>query len=345
MQSKGKLHLYKSNSNFALYHFVNALSRDDFVERIEALKRLPEILEHQIYAESSMDLKIVEKAANLFRRYNKRLLTPRANEESLLLQVFHILSTYSKAAEQMANETFLITHLYNMIERMHSEQHIAASILKNLSLKSEALSNLAKIPKHFRSIKAIFNRELCTTYLPEDLWTHIYHMLEIAPVAGIKHHFMEIFLNRIKLRLGDFHRDSMKCLALLLTCKEGQDKFFVLDGLKIFYNLLHPKNCPLNDYKETLLVLKNALRTNHFLIEACAQYNDFPDILTNLAKVSENVPEQLLCLQLLNSLNTRNDIRTVTLKRCLKDITRLKTLSRECEYYKIALLCSLNRNK
>jgi len=223
--------------------------------------------------------------------------------------------------------------------KSYSKRYFYSKFLLNISV----VHVLAKDVNNFKRIKNILTRELCTAYFPEDLWHHIHHLLQVNPEAGVKENLMEICLQRVKIHLGNYNWESMTSLSLMLNCKEGPKRFFILNGIEVFYDMLHPRSPPLDNYEQIMCALKNALKNNQHLVQSCAQYHDFPDIITNLAKVTQSPTIQLICLQLLNFLTNVEIIRRVTAQRCRSEISNLKLLSKESQYYKMSLLCSLNR--
>ncbi|XP_065369674.1 uncharacterized protein LOC135961948 [Calliphora vicina] len=300
---------------------MKQLGSDDYLTQWKAINSLSEYMVNPLNAQRAItQFDIVRRCQNVFLRIRLKYRKVKYRETTKLLNIFYYIALHRNGARKILEKYRLLDQFYKIV--YDRKEHLEA-LSKILSLLSQDPQNCLQLIDDYEvlnKLSDIWQRDVCVSYYPQDLWLHLMHILEQAPREAIKKGFFEILFKRIRGHLFQYHVWDMKCFALLLRCCEGQTLFLEMDGGKLLYTIL--KEELLDCYENVVFCLMNGLFSKKILWR-CREFTDLPLIITKLAKDCNKLRQQLFCLQTLRELGVMPVIKRFIKANCLKDLRNL----------------------
>ncbi|XP_037815975.1 uncharacterized protein LOC119606513 [Lucilia sericata] len=322
---------------------MRQLGSDDYLTQWKAINSLAEYIENPLYAQRAItQYDIVRRCQNVFLRIRLKYRKVKYREIYRLLHIFYYIAMHRNGAKKILEKHRLLDQFYAIIKERNKHLEALSKILPFLSQDIENCLVLIDDYKVYDKLCDIWQRDPCISYYPADLWLHLSHVIEQTPQEAIQRGFFDIFYQRIKGQLFQYHLWDMKCFALLLRCPQGQQLFLQVDGVKLLYGILSDQQQSLDCYENIVFALMNGLFAKAVLWR-CREFTDLPLILTNLAKDHEKLKQQLFCLQTLRELGVMPVIKRFIKANCLEDIKNLNCKSSINEQQRLEIVYWLER--
>ncbi|KAM7341881.1 uncharacterized protein ACRADG_009507 [Cochliomyia hominivorax] len=309
----------------ALDKLMHELACDDYLTQWRAINTLSEYIMNPLHAQTAIkQYDIVRRCQNVFLRIRLNYHKVKFREISRLLNIFYHICLYRNGVEQILERYRLLDQFYDIIKERKEHLQAISKILPLLTATKENCQKLIENYKVYDKLVNVFQMDPCISYYPSDLWLHVSHIFELAPVLAIEKGFFEILYQRICGKLFQYHIWDIKCLGLLLHCPLGQKRFAEKDVLKMLYEIL--KQDPLDNYEHVIYCLMQGLFTKSVLWRS-REFTDLPLIVIKLAKDDKNPKQQLFCLQTLRELGVMPCVKRFIKANCLEDLRNLSCLT------------------
>lgn len=236
-------------------------------------------------------------------------------------------------ATRMTDLCTLITSLHKGILENAFWDHQSARILRALSTKPKIAFRLYS--SHFRyALTDIFKRQENAWKL-EDLLYHLSNLICINPEEFIELGYFEMLHSRVK-DIALFDRPTvnnniikfpiyaviLKCFALLINCRQGQEKFMEVDGVELMFEILATHCIPDWIYEFATLALQNGTICK-VSVWRSKEFRELPIILLRMAHHKENDALQLYALKCLRNLTSMPRVKTFVRNICMPQIKKI----------------------
>ncbi|XP_037945031.1 uncharacterized protein LOC119677655 [Teleopsis dalmanni] len=325
---------------FALPKLLVEMNHDDLKIRWQATNSFSEFVLNPINAETAIhEMDIMRRLQNALHRVRRSDHEYAKRIETKILVSLEVLTRYIAGAGFLVRRPMLLNEIYNILLNEEPNFNLVASIVRNITEKAVVLLYVLAETDVFDKVTKIFLNDRCKNWYPSALWMHLSHFLEIIPEKALENGFFDLLYERVLAQHAHFHRQDVKCFALLLRCGEGQRLFDEHDGIKMVYNLIKYEKLPHSEY--SVLCLMNGLLSKRAMWRV-REFTDLPSILTERAKDTCNERLQLYCLRIIRLLGDMPCMKRYIRLNCEKSIKDMICLNKTNECLRDNMLKWLN---
>ncbi|CAD7088850.1 unnamed protein product [Hermetia illucens] len=226
-----------------------------------------------------------------------------------------LVASHYQGAKALMHEHNLISNLYDMIIDTNPVSRNAALALYRMSSQPEVADVMASGDHLQRAVRVLERIDHI-----EEVYMVIANLIERSPGKAMSKGVFETIY--CKLNRCHEYPTVMKCLALLINCREAEEVCDKKDIVYKFKEMLADDSLPLKTLEYLSLGICNALYTTTAMWR-CREFWDLPAILIKRAHNKTSDFMQLWCLQALRQLIMMPSIKNLVRKTYKKKIKNI----------------------